>query len=100
MKFFLISDNSDTLVGMRLAGIDGVCCKTPKEGNTALQVALRDESIGIILVTPQISALCKEKIAQYSKLAKPLIVTIPDSNGGGIENNMTKYISEAIGIQL
>lgn len=100
MKFFLISDNSDTLVGMRLAGIDGVRIQFQKESNAALQKAVEDSSIGIVLVTPQVAALCKETIAELQKREKPLIVTIPDPSGVGMEDSMTKYIGEAIGIQL
>ena len=30
MRFHLVSDNEDTLVGMRLAGVDGVLVKEPQ----------------------------------------------------------------------
>ena len=39
MKYYLISDNVDTLVGMRLAGIDGVLVHEEPEVKKALEQA-------------------------------------------------------------
>ena len=51
MKFFLISDNNDTLMGMRLAGIQGVIAHTRDEVLTELYKVIEDESVAIILIT-------------------------------------------------
>ena len=40
MKFYLISDNIDTQMGMRLAGIDGVVVHEPDEVKRELEKAL------------------------------------------------------------
>lgn len=37
MKFFLISDNTDTQMGMRLAGIEGIVVSRPEEVTDALE---------------------------------------------------------------
>ena len=37
MKFFLISDNTDTQMGMRLAGIEGIVVSRPEEVSEALE---------------------------------------------------------------
>ena len=39
MKFFLISDNTDTQMGMRIAGVEGVVVHTSDEVNEALDKA-------------------------------------------------------------
>ena len=39
MRFFLISDNNDTRLGMRLTGIEGVVVHEPDEVNRALSDA-------------------------------------------------------------
>ena len=39
MKFFLISDNTDTQMGMRLAGIEGIVVSRPEEVTDALEKA-------------------------------------------------------------
>ena len=54
MKFFLISDNIDTLMGLRLVGIEGVVVHTRKDFLEVLQSKMRDSSIAIILVTTKL----------------------------------------------
>ena len=51
MKMYLISDNVDTYTGMRLAGVDGVIVHEREELYAALQNVLKDESVGIVLLT-------------------------------------------------
>ena len=48
---YLISDNVDTYTGMRLAGVDGVVVHEKQELRDALETAMNDKSIGIILLT-------------------------------------------------
>ena len=43
MRFFLISDNNDTRLGMRLTGIEGVVVHEPDEVNRALSDAMQQE---------------------------------------------------------
>lgn len=49
MRFFLISDNTDTQTGMRLAGIEGVVAHTAEEVTNAFELALAQPDIGMIL---------------------------------------------------
>ncbi len=51
MQMFLISDNIDTLTGMRLAGVEGVVVHTHDELKDALQSTIANKEIGIILLT-------------------------------------------------
>ena len=102
MKFFLLSDNVDTQVGMRLVGIDGVIVHETKEFLSALETALNDESIAIILVTTKLVELAPHIISEL-KLTQPrkLIVEIPDRHGNAkIGEAIDHYVSEAIGIKL
>ena len=55
MRFFLISDNTDTQTGMRLAGIEGVVAHTAEEVTNAFELALAQPDIGMILVTEKIA---------------------------------------------
>ena len=82
MRFYCISDNLDTALGMRLSGIDGVVVHAREEVEQALEKAFADEQIGILLITEKLNHLCPERIASY-KLAhkRPLIVEIPDRHG-------------------
>ena len=48
MKMYLISDNVDTLTGMRLAGVDGVVVHERNELREAIENAMSDKTVGII----------------------------------------------------
>lgn len=102
MKFYLISDNTDTRMGMRLAGIDGVVVHEKKETEAALDKAAADSDIAIILMTEKLIKLCSEKVYSMKlNQPKPLIVEIPDRHGTSeISQTISKYVSEAIGIKL
>ena len=51
MKMFLISDNVDTLTGMRLAGVEGCIVHERAELRKALEDAIANKENGIILLT-------------------------------------------------
>lgn len=102
MKLFLISDNVDTLTGMRLAGVDGLIAHEREELKEALNQALSDPEIGILLLTEKFGRDFPE-ILNPIKLERksPLIVEIPDRHGTGRKPNfITSYVNEAIGLKL
>ena len=51
MKMYLISDNVDTLTGMRLAGVDGIVVHEKDELREAIENAMNDKTVGVILLT-------------------------------------------------
>ena len=64
MRFYLISDNADTLVGMRLAGIEGELVHDAQAVEDAVNRCLADEQVGIILITHRLCELCEDFITQ------------------------------------
>ena len=68
MKMYLISDNVDTQTGMRLAGVEGVVVHTREELGEALEKALSDKEVGILLldreVWPGISSADRRREAE------------------------------------
>lgn len=102
MKFYLISDNIDTQVGMRLAGIEGCVIHEEEEVRTQLKKAMADESIGVILMTERLVSLCPELIYELKLNQKrTLIVEIPDRHGNGrAKDSITRYVREAIGVKI
>ena len=102
MKYFLISDNTDTLTGMRLAGIDGVRAADGREAREALAKCMNDPDIGIVLITEKLSAMCPELIYELKlRNTDTLVVEIPDRHGTGrAPDSITRYIREAIGVKL
>ncbi len=102
MRFELISDSTDTLVGMRLAGISGVMAKTEEEVKKALNNAIQDEEVAIVLITEKLSEMCRDYIYELKNSAiKTLIVEIPDSNSKEHKKDaITQYIRDAIGLKI
>ncbi len=102
MRMYLISDNIDTYTGMKLSGVNGTVVHTRPELKIALEQALADKTIGIILITEKLSNEFPEIINDI-KLNKriPLIVEIPDRHGTGRRPDfITAYVNEAIGLKL
>ncbi|MCI8814520.1 MAG: ATP synthase subunit F [Lachnospiraceae bacterium] len=102
MKIYLISDNLDTLTGMRLAGVEGVLVHGREELKEALKSAISDKSIGILLLTEGFGREFPEMIDNVKLNHKtPLIIEIPDRHGTGRKPDfITSYVDEAIGLKL
>lgn len=102
MKFYLISDNIDTQMGMRLAGVEGEVAHTPEEVTTALDKAFSDENIAVVLMTEKLVELCREYVYKLKlNCRRPLIIEIPDRHGGSrVTEAISRYVSEAVGIKL
>jgi len=102
MKFFLISDSADAVIGMRLAGIEGVAVQTADATRTALEKAYADPEIGIILITEHLASACTDIVSEMKMShTRPLIVEIPDSEGGSrATDSITRYVRESIGLKL
>ena len=102
MRFMLISDNHDTAMGMRLAGIEGVIVHERDEVQKALKEAVAKEDVGILLVTERLVALCPDLVYDIKmNRRRPLIVEIPDRHGDGrSEDSITRYVREAIGVKI
>ncbi|MBW7573545.1 V-type ATP synthase subunit F [Caproiciproducens faecalis] len=102
MRFYLISDNVDTQVGLRLAGIDGVVVHETAEVQKALKEAMAMEDVAVILITETLLSLCPELVYDLKLNQKrPLILEIPDRHGNGrTKDSITRYVREAIGLKI
>ena len=102
MKSFLISDNKDTMVAMRLAGITGVILHEKEEIIKQIIELLNDRDTGILILTEAIFELVEEEVMNIKlKRTYPLIVEIPDRFGQRREDNyITRYINESVGVKL
>jgi len=102
MKMFLISDNIDTQTGMRLAGVEGVVVHERDELRQALNRAIANKEIGIILLTEKFGKEFPEIIDEMKLSYKlPLLIEIPDRHGTGRKSDfITSYVNESIGLNL
>ena len=100
MRFYLISDNVDTQVGMRLAGIEGIVVHEADEVRKALTDAMEMEDVAVVLITERLLTLCPEMVYDLKlNRRRPLIVEIPDRHGNG-RDSITRYVREAIGVKI
>lgn len=102
MISYLISDNTDTVVGMRLAGITGKVVRNKTEAQKEFNRCISDKNIAILIVTEKIFSFLEDEIMEIKLKSKfPLIVEIPTREG--LQRNddfITKYINESIGINV
>lgn len=102
MRSFLISDNRDTWVGMRLVGIDGVIVKDREGALKEIKEAVGNQDIGILILTEKIVDMIRDEYMEYKIESKtPLLIEIPDRHGSVREYNAIKdYIRDSVGIHI
>ena len=102
MRMYLLSDNVDTLTGMRMSGVDGVVLHEEQELRDKLSELLKDEDIAVIMITSKLVNLISETIYDLKlRRSKPLIIEIPDRHGNGrTKDSITKYVKDAIGVDM
>lgn len=102
MRAFMISDNIDTFVGLKFAGIDSIVLHSREELIEKLEELKKNKDIGIIILTEKAAALAEDKVREI-KLSKsiPLVVEIPDRHGSiRGKDSILKYVREAIGLKI
>lgn len=102
MKIFLISDNIDTQIGMRIAGVEGIVVHEAEALREAVRTVLEDKDIGLLLFTEKAAAIDKEYVRNLKiTLHTPLIIEIPDRHGSrDIGSSINSMVSESIGLKL
>lgn len=102
MKMYLVSDNVDTLVGMRLAGVDGVVVHDAAALEKEVSQCIADSDLGILMLTEKAAGLSSEFIRGLKiKLHTPIIVEIPDRHGSrDIADSINNLVHESIGLKL
>lgn len=102
MKMYLISDNVDTKIGFRLAGVEGVVVHLEEEVRKAIDHVIEDKEIGVLLITEKLGKLVPDLIDDMKQNYHiPLIVEIPDRHGTGRpSDSITRYVRDAIGLKI
>lgn len=102
MRSFVISNSSDTLMGLRLAGVDGVLVRNETEALAALREAVQTEDIAVVLLTEVAAAMCADYVQQYKERAGiPVLTVIPDRHGSAdMTASISRYLAETVGIHI
>jgi len=102
MKVFILSDNTHTLTGMRLSGVEGVVVHEREEILKELAKVKEKRDIGILLITELLAERVQLELNKM-KLSRslPIIVEIPDRHGSRRPPDfLTRYIRESIGLKI
>lgn len=105
MKIVALCD-SDTAIGLRLAGITDVYVPKPEE-KTAIQLwnTIEDEhtNIGLVLITEEIAESLGKQLSEFRlRNLLPIIVEIPDKFGRkpGHVDSVSHLIKKAVGMEI
>ncbi|MBE3090920.1 MAG: V-type ATP synthase subunit F [Candidatus Atribacteria bacterium] len=102
MKVFILSDNTHTLTGMRLSGVEGVVVHEKEDILKELAKVKEKRDIGILLITELLAERVQLELNEM-KLSRslPIIVEIPDRHGTRQPPDfLTRYIRESIGLKI
>lgn len=102
MKSMLISDNRDTYLAMRLAGISGVILHEREEILEEFNRLIKEPEVGIIIITELVLEKIYKEVMEFKiRHNYPLVVEIPDRHGSRRGSDyITGYIRESIGIKI
>jgi V/A-type H+-transporting ATPase subunit F len=101
MKYFIIGDE-DVLLGFQMVGVRGAAARTREEAQKAFDEALKDNDIGVILITETAANFIREKVDDYIFTHDfPLICEIPGREGRDKNRpSLRELANNAIGIKL
>ncbi len=98
----LVIGYPDAVLGFSLAGVDGRAVSNAEQANVALDAALKDRDLGIVLVTKDAARMMESRM-EHLRLhsTMPLIVEIPSPEGiQPGEPSLSEIVLRAIGIRL
>lgn len=103
MKICVIGDLTTT-TGFRLAGVsESYEVTEPKEALLKLEGLVKDEDVGLIIITENIGDSLREEINTLTEgKITPLIVEIPDKKGPLEERRdpIRELIKKAVGVEI
>lgn len=101
MESYLISDNEDTLLGMKMAGVEGELMTDDEKIIKKIDELIKDPKIGIVILTHSIKVRLEDEIMKRKlKARETLIVEIPGPKESIQNDFITRYIRESIGLKL
>ncbi len=92
----------ETVLGFKLVGVQGQAAQTVQDVRHALDAAMQDSNVGVILVTQDAAALIPARMEQLKlRSTVPLVVEIPGPQGLPADYpSLDELIRRAIGIRI
>ena len=101
MKILVIG-NSEAVLGYSLVGVDGKAVDEPDEINLALDNAMRDPTLGIILITGDMAEKIRPRMDELQLHSTvPLVVEIPaPARVQPPQPSLYEIVFRAIGVKI
>ena len=101
MKFYVIGD-MQTVLGLRLVGIEGKAAVDREHALSALKGAVSRKDVGIVLITEAVASKIRDEMeARLYGIGFPLVLEIPDASGPSPDRPEIKdIVRKAIGISI
>lgn len=98
----LVIGSQDAVWGFALAGVHGEIATTPEELLQALDTALADKEIGIVLITDDVADLARQRVDRLiARSTVPLVVEIPGPGGPSPDKaSLSEVLRQTIGVKL
>jgi len=94
--------HQDAVRGFALVGVRGTITTTADTFNQALDAALNNEDIGIILITENAAALARQRVDHLvANSTVPLVVEIPGPGGAQADRpSLREVIRRTTGVRI
>jgi V/A-type H+/Na+-transporting ATPase subunit F len=101
MTFFVIGDR-ETVLGLRLVGVEGVAASEREDALAALKDAVVRKDVGVVLVTEKVAAKIRDAVdARLYGFGFPLVLEIPDASGPDPDRpKIEELVRKAIGVSI
>jgi V/A-type H+-transporting ATPase subunit F len=98
----MVIGHPEAVLGFALVGVRGLTAQTADEASRALDDALDNPKVGIILVTQDVAALLPSRMDQLKlRSTVPLVVEVPGPQGMPADYPpLSELIRRAIGIKI
>ncbi len=98
----LVIGSQDAVWGFSLAGVRGQIVTTAEELNQALDAALENEELGIVLITEGVADLARQRVEEAMiRSTTPLVVEIPGPEGPSPDRpSLSEVIRRTIGVRI
>ena len=98
----LVIGHPEAVLGFSLVGVAGQVATSAEEVQQALDDALANPELGIILVTQDAARLIGEQMAQLKlRSTVPLVIEIPPPGGPPAdEPSLSEVVQRAIGVKI
>jgi V/A-type H+-transporting ATPase subunit F len=98
----LVIGHLEAVLGFSLVGVHGQAVSTAEEANQALDNALSDTDVGIVLVTEDVADLIQMRMDQLMlRSTVPLVVEIPGPEGPRPGRpSLSDVVNRAVGVKI